>query len=119
MRTNGPKEIALSIRTKKSTMKTDETGQMVEFSDFPELETRRLVLRRLMLADAEFYLRHFSDPDIVELTAFDAPENIERATQELIEFCVKPFEENKGIRWGYRPERRNGIGRHHWVSSLG
>ena len=28
-----------------STMKTDETGRMVEFGEFPELETKRLVLR--------------------------------------------------------------------------
>jgi len=102
-----------------STMKTDETGRMVEFGEFPELETKRLVLRRMALADAEFYLRHFSDPDIVELTAFDAPENIDKARQELLEFCIKPFEENKGIRWGYRLERRNGISWHYWVSSVG
>ena len=57
---------------------------MVEFGDFPELETRRLVLRRMTLADAEFYLRHFSDPDIVELTAFDAPENIDKARQNCL-----------------------------------
>jgi hypothetical protein len=50
-------------------MKTDEAGRMVEFGEFPELGTKRLVLRRMTLADAEFYLRHFSDPDIVELTA--------------------------------------------------
>jgi len=37
-------------------MKIDETGRMVEFGDFPELETKRLVLRRLTLADAGFYL---------------------------------------------------------------
>jgi hypothetical protein len=54
---------------------------MVEFGEFPELGTKRLVLRRMTLADAEFYLRHFSDPDIAELTAFDAPENIDKARQ--------------------------------------
>ena len=39
-------------------MKTDETGRMVEFGEFLELETKRLVLRRMTLADAGFYLRH-------------------------------------------------------------
>jgi ribosomal-protein-alanine N-acetyltransferase len=96
---------------------------MVEFGEFPELETRRLVLRRMTLADAEFYLRHFSDPDIVELTAFDAPENIGKARQELLEFCIKPFEENKGIRWGIvlkgETELAGTIGHHQWVKAGG
>jgi hypothetical protein len=39
-------------------MKTDETGRMIEFDEFPELETKRLVLRRMTLADTGFYLRH-------------------------------------------------------------
>jgi hypothetical protein len=96
---------------------------MVEFGEFPELETKRLVLRRMTLADAEFYLRHFSDPDIVELTAFDAPENIDKARQELFEFCIKPFEENKGIRWGIvlkgETELAGTIGYHRWVKAGG
>jgi ribosomal-protein-alanine N-acetyltransferase len=104
-------------------MKTDETGRTVEFGEFPELETKRLVLRRMTLADAEFYLRHFSDPDIVELTAFDAPENIDKARQELLEFCIKPFEENKGIRWGIvlkgETELAGTIGYHQWVKAGG
>jgi len=106
-----------------STMKTDEAGRMVEFGEFPELETKRLVLRRMTLADAEFYHRHFSDPDIVELTAFDAPENIDKARQELLEFCIKPFEENKGIRWGIvlkgETELAGTIGYHQWVKAGG
>ncbi len=104
-------------------MKTDETGRMVEFGEFPELETKRLVLRRMTLADAGFYLRHFSDPDIVELTAFDAPENIDKARQELLEFCIKPFEESKGIRWGIvlrkETELAGTIGYHQWVKAGG
>jgi ribosomal-protein-alanine N-acetyltransferase len=104
-------------------MKTDETGRMVEFGEFPEFETERLVLRRMTLADAEFYLRHFSAPDIVELTAFDAPETLEKAKQELLEFCIKPFEENKGIRWGIvlkgETELAGTIGYHQWIKMGG
>jgi ribosomal-protein-alanine N-acetyltransferase len=104
-------------------MKTDETGGMVEFGEFPEFETKRLVLRRMTPADAEFYLRHFSDPDIVELTAFDAPETLEEATQELLAFCIKPFEENKGIRWGIvlkdETELIGTIGYHQWLKTGG
>ena len=104
-------------------MQTDETGRTVEFGEFPELETKRLILRRMTLADAEFYLKHFSDPDIVELTAFEAPVSIERATQELLEFCIKPFEENRGIRWGIvlkgEAELAGTIGYHQWVRTGG
>jgi ribosomal-protein-alanine N-acetyltransferase len=86
-------------------------------------ERKCLVLRRLTVANAEFYLRHFSDPDIVELTAFNAPENIERATQESLEFCIKPFEENRGIRWGIvlkgEAELAGTIGYHQWVKAGG
>ena len=96
---------------------------MVEFGEFPELETKRLILRRMTPADAGFYLRHFSDPDIVELTAFDAPETLEEAAQELLEFCIKPFEENKGIRWGIlvrgETELAGTIGYHQWVKAGG
>ena len=104
-------------------MKINETGRMIEFGEFPELETKRLVLRRMTPADAEFYLKHFSDPDIVELTAFDAPETLEKATQELLAFCIKPFEENKGIRWGIvlkdETELIGTIGYHQWLKTGG
>ena len=59
----------------------------------------------------------------MELTAFDAPENIEKAGQELLEFCIKPFEENKGIRWGIilkvETELAGTIGYHQWVKAGG
>ena len=96
---------------------------MIEFGEFPELQTERLLLRRMTLTDAAFYLKHFSDPEIVELTAFDPPKGIEGARQELVEFCIKPFEENKGIRWGIilkgQTDLIGTIGYHHWVKAGG
>lgn len=57
-------------------MKVDGAGRMTEFGEFPELQTERLLLRRLTVADAELYLKLFSDPEVVELTAFD--QNVKR-----------------------------------------
>jgi predicted secreted protein with PEFG-CTERM motif len=62
-------------------MKTDEAGRMVEFGEFPELGTKRLVLRRMTLSMPSSILGTSTDPDIAELTAFDAPENIAKARQ--------------------------------------
>jgi len=104
-------------------MKVDETGRMTEFGEFPELQTERLLLRRMTVADAEFYLKLFSDPEIVELTPFDPPNGIEGAKQELMEYCIRPFDENKGIRWGIvlkcKAELIGTIGYVHWVKARG
>jgi ribosomal-protein-alanine N-acetyltransferase len=63
----------------------------------------------MSLDDAEFYLELFSDPDIVELTAFDPLKGIEGATRELLELCIRPFEENRGIRWGIALKGAKGL----------
>jgi ribosomal-protein-alanine N-acetyltransferase len=97
----------------------DESGRLVRFGAFPLIKTRRLTLRRMTPEDAAFYLGLFSDRDVVELTSFEAPRGIEGATEELLEYCVQPFEENKGIRWGIERNEVPGligtIGYHHWV----
>ena len=64
-------------------MKHDESGRLIEFGEFPILETTRLVLRPITLDDAEFWVRNFSDPDVVELTAFEPPRDIETAREEI------------------------------------
>lgn len=100
-------------------MRLDESGRVAGFGAFPLLQTRRLTLRRITIDDTAFYLELFSDPDVVELTLQEAPRGIEGATNELLEYCVQLFEEDRGIRWGIE---RNGlpgligtIGYHHWV----
>jgi RimJ/RimL family protein N-acetyltransferase len=100
-------------------MEFDESGSLVKFGAFPLIKSRRLTLRRMAPEDAAFYLELFSDPDVVELTSFEAPKGIEGATQELLEYCVQPFEENKGIRWDIErnevPRLAGTIGYHQWV----
>jgi len=54
----------------------------------------------MTMDDDEFYLKHFSDPTIVQLSAYEAPADIEAARQELRDYCVDIFTRNEGIRWG-------------------
>ena len=104
-------------------MRFDGTGRMTEFGEFPELQTERLLLREMTMADAEFYLKLFSDPEVVELTAFDPPNGIEGAKRELMEYCIRPFDENRGIRWGIvlksKAELIGTIGYINWVKARG
>lgn len=81
-------------------MKLDANGKMIEFGEFPMLETKRLVLRKITMDDAEFYFRNFSDPTVVELTGFEPPKDLESAKEELKEYCIDIFTDNAGIRWG-------------------
>ena len=68
--------------------------------EFPQLETDRLTLREMTLADAEFYFRHFNNDKIVEGCCFPGPKSLEAAKKELELYCIKPYQENRGIRWG-------------------
>jgi ribosomal-protein-alanine N-acetyltransferase len=104
-------------------MKLDENGRMVEFGEFPTLETEHLILRQMTVDDARFYFRHFSEPTIVELTAYEAPANIDAAREELLLFCIDNFKANTGIRWGVMKKGGTDLigtlGFHNWVKDGG
>ncbi len=86
---------------------------------FPVLLTPRLRLREITLDDAGFWLRNFSDPDVVEFTAFEPPPDLEAARREIERFCTRPLIEGSGIRWGIEPLGTTGLvgtlGYHAWV----
>jgi len=67
---------------------------------FPQLETERLILRELTLDDAGFYFRHFNITEIVKGCCFPGPKSLDAAREELELYCINPFKENSGIRWG-------------------
>jgi len=67
---------------------------------FPQLETDRLVLRELTLDDMEFYFRHFNIIEIVKGCCFPGPKSLDASREELELYCIRPFKENSGIRWG-------------------
>lgn len=74
--------------------------QLEAFGAFPQLKTDRLILREMTLDDVEFYFRHFNNEKIVEGSCFPGPGSLEAARAELERYCITPFKENRGIRWG-------------------
>jgi len=73
---------------------------MEESRDFPQLETGRLILREMTQDDVEFYFRHFNNKKVVEGSCFPGPKTLEAAKEELELYCIRPFTESRGIRWG-------------------
>ncbi|MCK4320669.1 GNAT family N-acetyltransferase [Candidatus Bathyarchaeota archaeon] len=73
---------------------------MEEFGEFPQQETDRLILRQMTLDDVEFYFHHFNNDKVIEGCCFLGPKSLEAAKEELERYCIKPFKENRGIRWG-------------------
>jgi len=73
---------------------------VVKLGDFPQLETERLILQEMTLDDVEFYFHHFNNDKIIEGCCFPGPRTLEAAKEELERYCISPFKEDKGIRWG-------------------
>jgi len=71
-----------------------------ESGEFPQLETNRLILREMTFDDVEFYFHHFNNEKIVKGSCFPGPKSLEAAREELQRYCISPFKENSGIRWG-------------------
>jgi ribosomal-protein-alanine N-acetyltransferase len=68
--------------------------------EFPEQETERLILRKMTLQDLGFYFRHFNITEIIEGCCFPGPKDPETARKELELYCINPFKEGRGLRWG-------------------
>jgi ribosomal-protein-alanine N-acetyltransferase len=80
-----------------------------KFKKFPELETERLVLREVTIADAEWYLEHFSRKEIVQGQGFPAPKGMKEAREELQLYFVDLFKERLGFRWGIELKAVGGL----------
>jgi len=74
--------------------------KMQETKEFPRLKTDRLVLREMTLEDVGFYYHHFNNDKVIEGSCFPGPKTLEAAKEELERYCINPFKENRGIRWG-------------------
>lgn len=70
------------------------------FKRFPRLETNRLVLREITMADAEWYLEHFSIKEIIRGQGYPAPKGMKGAREELQLYFVDLFKNRNGFRWG-------------------
>jgi ribosomal-protein-alanine N-acetyltransferase len=75
-------------------------NRLQAFKRFPILETDRLILREITIADAEWYLEHFSRKEIVQGQGFPAPKGMKEAREELQLYFVDLFKNRNGFRWG-------------------
>jgi len=76
---------------------------------FPVLETERLLLREFTSDDVEWYLGHFSTPEIIHGSGFPAPEDIKAAKGEFETYILGPWRESTGLRWGITLKADGGL----------
>ena len=69
------------------------------FSKFPEIRTRRLILRQPTMKDVEWYFEYFSRPEIVWGGGEPGPGNLKKAQEEFKEHLVDIYRERRGFRW--------------------
>ncbi|TVX93242.1 GNAT family N-acetyltransferase [Paenibacillus agilis] len=62
---------------------------------FPQLETKRLILRELTLADVDGVFKHFSDPEVTRFMDIEPCKDIKEA-EEIIQFHI----DDTGCRYG-------------------
>lgn len=67
---------------------------------FPELETKRLILRKIVENDAGEILECFSDEDVLRYYGQKSLESIDQV-KGIIENFSKGYEEKQLIKWGF------------------
>ena len=110
------------------------------FADLPELETGRLLLRKMRLDDAEAMFAYASDPEVTRYVLFDTHSSIEDS-REFLRFATEGYERGDfggwglllkdsgafigtcGLDAGYAPEHARAelgyvLAREHWGRSL-
>ncbi len=69
------------------------------FRKFPEIRTRRLILRQPSMNDVEFYYEHFSSPEIVWGGGGQGPKDMSAARKEFREYLIDLYMKRRGFRW--------------------
>ncbi len=77
------------------------------FNSFPELETDRLVIRRMEYDDADDFFEIYDNRDVTEYLDWKGPDSEETA-EMLIEYFNNQFDSMSAIRWGIE-EKSSGI----------
>src|SRR5438067_7131159 len=72
---------------------------LFDYEVFPELETKRLILRQIRPGDAEAIFRIFSDEEVTRYYDMETFTSIEQA-QQLIARMAERFRNKERIRWG-------------------
>jgi ribosomal-protein-alanine N-acetyltransferase len=76
----------------------EHTGGRV-FADFPELETERLLLRKMRLDDAEAMFAYASDPEVTRYVLWDTHRSIEDS-ETFLRFAIEGYESGDFGGWG-------------------
>ena len=69
------------------------------FADLPELETERLLLRKMRLDDAEAMFAYASDPEVTRYVLWDTHRSIDD-TEEFLRFATEGYERGDFGGWG-------------------
>ncbi len=69
------------------------------FREFPEIRTKRLVLRQPTMRDAHWYYEYFSKPELVWGGGEPGPKDMEAARKELRKYMVDLYQKRQGFRW--------------------
>jgi ribosomal-protein-alanine N-acetyltransferase len=97
-------------------------SQLRIWEEFPQLETRRLVLRQITLDDASALFPLFSDDNVTENMDIPSLQNVAQVEQ-LLEFMEERWQDGYSIRWGIVKKDENTLvgtcGYNDWVKEFG
>ncbi len=74
-------------------------GSKKLFADLPELESERLLLRRMRLDDAEDMFAYASDPEVTRYVLFETHRSIEDS-RTFLRFAAEGYERGDFCGWG-------------------
>lgn len=74
-------------------------NRRIAFKIFPEIRTKRLILRQPTMKDAEWYFEYFSRPEIVWGGGEPGPKNMKAAREEFKYHLMDLYRERRGFRW--------------------
>ena len=77
------------------------------FADLPAVETQRLLLRKMTLADADDMFRYASDPDVARFTTWEPHRSIDE-TRRFLEDALDAYAAGDVRNWGvvHKDDRR-------------
>jgi len=91
-------------------------GSKKEF--FPEIHTKRLFLRKILIKDAESLFQYWSDPEVTKHLNINTFTNMEQA-YSLIKLLNSLYKKDVGIRWAITIKKDNQVigtcGYNNWI----
>ncbi len=69
------------------------------FREFPEIRTKRLILRQPTMKDVRWYYEYFSRPEIVWGGGEPGPRDMKAARRQFSEYLVDIYRKRRGFRW--------------------